>query len=280
MTWRVQITHRSGYRYRGEVTSSYNEARITPLSTHRQMVLDAAVTVAPRASVFRYWDYWGTLVDAFEVHEPHAELAVTGTSVVETSAPAGSPSPLGWELLTRPEVTDEFAELLAPTPYAPVDEEIADAAAASAAGRDPLEACHAAVDWARSRLRYEAGATTVRTPGAEALRQGGGVCQDFAHVTLALLRSMGVPARYTSGYLHPHRDAAVGEPVEGQSHAWVEAWVGDWAPLDPTNLAPVGERHVVVGRARDYADVCPLKGIYHGGPAEALKVTVELTRRA
>lgn len=279
MTWRIEIVHRSGYRYQREVTSSYNEARITPLSTHRQMVLDAAVTVTPRASVYRYWDYWGTLVDAFEVHEPHTELAVTGRSVVETSPPIELPSPISWALLTRPEVTDEFAELLAPTTYAPITLEMEDAARGLAAGRDPLEASYATVDWARSRIRYQTGATDVKTPAAEALRQGGGVCQDFAHVTLALLRAMGVPARYTSGYLHPQREAQVGEAVTGQSHAWIEAWVGDWLPLDPTSGEPVGERHVVVGRARDYADVCPLKGIYHGGPAEALKVTVELTRK-
>lgn len=280
MTWRIEITHRSGYRYSGEVTSSYNEARITPLSTDRQMVLDAAVEVTPRASVYRYWDYWGTLVDAFEVHEAHTELAVTGSSVVETSPPIESPGAIGWDLLTRPEVSDEFAELLAPTPYATINDELIDAAGSLKAGHDPLQACHATVEWARSRLRYQAGATTASTPGAEALAQGGGVCQDFAHVTLALLRIMGIPGRYTSGYLHPAREAGIGETVTGQSHAWVEAWVGDWVPLDPTNGEPVGERHVVVGRARDYADVSPLKGIYHGGPAEALKVTVELTRRA
>ncbi|MGI8686529.1 MAG: transglutaminase family protein [Acidimicrobiales bacterium] len=280
MTWRIEINHRSGYRYKGEVTSSYNEARITPLSTDRQMVLDAAVKVTPRASVYRYWDYWGTLVDAFEVHEAHTELAVTGSSVVETSPPMASPDAIGWDLLTRPEVADEFAELLAPTPYATITDELVDAAGSFKAGHDPLQACHATVEWARSRLRYEAGSTTASTPGAEALAQGGGVCQDFAHVTLALLRAMDIPARYTSGYLHPNREAGVGETVTGQSHAWVEAWVGDWVPLDPTNGEPVGERHVVVGRARDYADVSPLKGIYHGGPVEALRVTVELTRRA
>ncbi|HEX2700788.1 MAG TPA: transglutaminase family protein [Acidimicrobiales bacterium] len=280
MTWRIEITHRSGYRYRNEVTSSYNEARITPLSTDRQMVLDAAVTVSPRASVYRYWDYWGTLVDAFEVHEPHTELAVTGSSVVETSPPMPPPDAIGWELLTRPEVADEFAELLAATPYATINDELTDTACSLKAGNDPLEVCHATVEWARSRLRYQAGATTASTPGAEALAQGGGVCQDFAHVTLALLRAMGIPARYTSGYLFPDRHANVGDTITGQSHAWVEAWVGDWVPLDPTNGEPVGERHVVVGRARDYADVSPLKGIYRGGPAQALKVTVELTRRS
>ena len=280
MTWRLEISHRSGYHYAGEVTLSYNEARITPLSTHRQTVLEAAVTVSPRANVYRYWDYWGTLVDAFEVHEPHTELAVTGTSVVETSPPMDRPEPVTWDDLARPEVADEFAELLTPTRYTPINDELAEVAASLAAAHQPYEACFATVDWARSRLRYLRGATTASTPGVEALLQGGGVCQDFAHVTIALLRAMGIPARYTSGYLHPHREAEVGQTVSGQSHAWVEAWAGDWVPIDPTNGEAVGVRHVVVGRARDYADVSPLQGIYHGGPAEALKVTVDLTRLA
>ncbi|HET7490174.1 MAG TPA: transglutaminase family protein [Acidimicrobiales bacterium] len=280
VTWRIQITHHSGYRYQGEVNSSYNEARITPLSTDRQVVLDASVTVAPAATVFRYWDYWGTLVDAFEVHQPHTELAVTGSSVVETSEPQRHPERVGWDVLAGRAVVDEYAEYLTPTRFTPVDEELADAARHLVARHDPLDACQAAVEWARSRLRYEAGTTDASSSGLQALHHGVGVCQDFAHVTLALLRAMGIPGRYVSGYLHPDRSAPVGGTVTGQSHAWVDAWVGDWMPLDPTNGDAVGERHVVVGRARDYADVSPLQGIYHGGPAEALVVNVELTRQA
>jgi transglutaminase-like putative cysteine protease len=89
---------------------------------------------------------------------------------------------------------------------------------------------------------------------------------------------MGIPARYTSGYLHPSPEADIGLTVEGQSHAWLEAWTGDWLAVDPTNGGKVGERHVIVARARDYADVSPLKGIYNGAPSTALGVSVELTR--
>jgi transglutaminase-like putative cysteine protease len=120
----------------------------------------------------------------------------------------------------------------------------------------------------------------VSTTAADALRIGGGVCQDFTHLALGLLRARGIPARYVSGYLHPSSQAEPGVVLAGQSHAWVEAWVGDWLPFDPTNGSPVGERHVVVGRARDYADLAPLSGIFHGGPAKSLGVTVELTRLA
>ena len=125
-----------------------------------------------------------------------------------------------------------------------------------------------------------AGTTGVRTNAQEAWDQGQGVCQDMAHVTVALLRAAGLPARYVSGYLHADPGAEPGQTAVGESHAWVEYWAGSWQPLDPTSGAPVAERHVVVARGRDYADIPPLKGIYHGAPTGAPKVTVEVTRLA
>ncbi len=280
MSWRIEIQHHTGYRYRGEVVSSYNEARITPLTTPRQLVIEATVGVRPSTKVFRYWDYWGTIVDAFDIHVPHTELEVTGSSVVETSPPDTDVPDVEWAELHQPELRDRFAELLTPTAYVPVADDVADVARSLVEGCSPAEACRAAADWVRGQLRYERGTTTVSTSATEALRQGSGVCQDFAHLTLAVLRAMGIPARYTSGYLHPSPEAGVGATVEGQSHAWVEAWTGDWHGLDPTNGGVTGERHVTVGRARDYADVSPFKGIFQGGPSEALGVSVELTRQA
>ena len=125
-----------------------------------------------------------------------------------------------------------------------------------------------------------AGATGVRTNAQEAWDQGQGVCQDLAHVTVALLRAAGLPARYVSGYLHADPSAEPGVSAVGESHAWVEYWTGSWHAVDPTTNAAVEERHVVVARGRDYADIPPLKGIYHGAPGGALKVTVEVTRLA
>jgi len=279
VSWRIHICHRSGYRYRAEVRSSYNEARITPLTTLHQTVTEAVVEVSPAAHTMRYWDYWGTLVDAFDLQVPHTEMTVTGTSVVDTTGPQDTPQ-IEWAGLRDPATTDRFSELLVPSPFVPVVDEVAEAGRSLAADRSPADACQGAVEWVRDRLRYEPGTTSVSTSALEALEQGSGVCQDFAHLTLSLLRSMGIPARYTSGYLHPSPQADLGAVVTGQSHAWVEAWTGDWHGLDPTSGEPAGERHVIVGRGRDYADVPPLKGIYHGGPAEALGVTVELTRLA
>jgi transglutaminase-like putative cysteine protease len=106
------------------------------------------------------------------------------------------------------------------------------------------------------------------------------VCQDFAHLSLALLRTMGIPAWYVSGYLHPVDEPEVGVPAVGESHAWVAAWTGHVWPLDPTSLAPVFDRHVRVAAGRDYQDVPPFRGVYAGGGAQELSVTVEVTRQA
>jgi transglutaminase-like putative cysteine protease len=281
VTWRLRINHRTGYQYENEVVSSYNEARLMPLSTPEQLVIEADVRVEPPVACFRYWDYWGTLVYAFDIHAPHTELVVTSSSLVETARPGDAPRDISWDTLTRPQVRDEFAELLAPTTYVPLEDEvITHAAELVRDGRSPRETCEAAGVWARERLLYEQGATNVSTTAVDAVEEGRGVCQDFAHVTLALLRSAHIPARYVSGYLHPSDDGEVGTTVVGESHAWIEAWLGDWVAFDPTNGRPVDERHVIVGRARDYADVSPLKGVFHGGAATALAVSVELTRLA
>jgi len=281
VTWRIGINHVTGYSYERPVTSSYNEARITPISNDRQLALESTVEVSPAVSVYRYWDWWGTLVHSFDLHEPHDELVITGSSIVETSGPLDPPeSPATWADLATEATRDRFAELLAPSRYVPLDDDVADAARQLGDDLGPLETCQAVIRLVRARMRYERGTTTVSTQAGDALRVGSGVCQDFTHVALALLRARGIPARYVSGYLHPSADAQPGECVAGQSHAWIEAWVGDWLPFDPTNGGPVGERHVVVGRARDYADLAPLNGIFHGGPSKALGVTVELTRLA
>jgi transglutaminase-like putative cysteine protease len=130
-------------------------------------------------------------------------------------------------------------------------------------------------------MKYRKGATTVATSAPEAFAAGSGVCQDFAHVLLGLLRSMGIPSRYVSGYLYPESSStAMGQAHAGQSHAWVEAWVGDWLALDPTHGGFAGPQHVLVARGRDYADVTPLKGLFTGAPVESLDVKVELTRIA
>lgn len=280
MSWRIATRHVSSYRYESPVFASYNEARMTPVASHRQTVLESHVSVRPATPPLRYVDYWSTTVHAFDVHETHDNLVVTGTSVVETGPAERLDSEIGWDVVHRPDVQDRFAELLVPTAYAPLDSPLAELAREVARSDTPAGAVEDVCTWVRSSMRYEPGTTHVSTSAVEAWRQGSGVCQDFAHLTLVLLRQLGIPARYTSGYLHPRADGDVGDTLTGASHAWVEAWLGRWQPADPTNGEPVGERHVTVARGRDYADVAPLHGLYRGGALQGLEVTVELTRLA
>jgi transglutaminase-like putative cysteine protease len=278
MSWRISVRHRTGYRYVGPVRASYNEARLTPPTLDGQRTLQAALAITPAVRPLRYVDYWGTTVDAFDIHVPHTELVVVATSTVETAPPRPVPDGAEWSDLADPAVRDSFGELLAGSTYVPAELELAEIARSLRTGSTPVQAGLRAAAWTHETLRYERGATHVHTSSAEARAAGRGVCQDFAHVTLALLRAAGLPARYVSGYLHPGREAEVGETTEGESHAWVEFWAGDWVAVDPTSLADVGSRHVLLARGRDYADVRPLSGVYSGPGAEHFGVTVEITR--
>jgi transglutaminase-like putative cysteine protease len=129
-------------------------------------------------------------------------------------------------------------------------------------------------------LDYLPGTTGVHSSGLDALNEGKGVCQDFVHLSLMILRSMGIPGRYVSGYLHPKSNAIVGDTVDGRSHAWIQAWTGGWWNYDPTNDTEITEQYVSVGVGRDYTDVSPLRGIYSGEGATDLDVIVEVTRLA
>ncbi len=277
MSWRLRIRHTTGYRYDTEVVSSYNEARLAPQTELSQLTIGSTVTTSPGATQQRYRDYWGTEVTAFDVHEPHAELEVTATSLVDTSDPR-EPEPVTWSGLDA--ARDLHAELLVPSARTIPDAELLELAAEARSRLPPYDVVLALSGTVRDRVAYQPGSTGVQTSALEAWQLGQGVCQDIAHVTLALLRAAGVPARYVSGYLHPQPEPVLGEVVTGESHAWVEAWLGGWWPFDPTNDLPVGLRHVSVARGRDYGDVPPLKGVYAGGGSQSLGVRVEVTRLA
>ncbi|OUM42519.1 transglutaminase family protein [Arthrobacter sedimenti] len=281
---RLLIEHRTGYDYRGRVSLSYNEARMTPLTDPHQVVLESTLKVSPSgAAVSTYRDYWGTRVTSFDVHVPHEHLEVTAVSTVEVSRVdrvPGEAEILSWEDLASPSLTDEFSDWLSQTALSEPGEDVRALVAEVTAGRNPHEAAHAVFDWLRQQMDYVQGATGVQTNARDAWAERKGVCQDLAHVAIGALRSLGIPARYISGYLHPRRSADVGETVAGQSHAWVEWYDGEWRGWDPTNSGPVSDFHVSVARGRDYRDVSPLKGILSGGGGSTLNVTVAITRVA
>jgi transglutaminase-like putative cysteine protease len=278
--WRVRVVHSTGYAYESPVTASFNEARLTPRSDNRQNVILSRVETVPATRSYRYLDYWGTAVTAFDLHAPHTELEVTASSVVETDKPEPPIDKVTWDELRSEAVVDKFDEVLSPTHYTPRSKRLRRVGERIAKYNDPHDAVIAAADWVNSELDYVAGTTGVHSSALDALREGKGVCQDFAHLTLAVLRGIGIPSRYVSGYLHPQRKAPVGETVDGQSHAWIQAWTGGWWNFDPTNDKEINEQYVSVGVGRDYADVTPLKGIYSGGGSTDLDVVVEITRLA
>jgi len=280
--WRLRIEHTTSVKYAGPVLTSFNEARMTPLTLPTQTTLDARVMAGPGVPVWTYNDYWGTYVSVFDLPDPHDGLLIRAVAMVETEAPAGVPRDgrLGWEPLREEASGGRLLEFMLPTELTTVTPQIAATVTGDLRSVPPDGAAEAISSRVRERVSYMPGATGVRTDAQEAWDKGQGVCQDMAHVTVALMRAAGLPARYVSGYLHPDTRARPGSTAVGQSHAWVEYWAGSWVAVDPTSGAPVGERHVVVARGRDYADVLPLKGIYHGPPESAMDVTVEVTRLA
>jgi transglutaminase-like putative cysteine protease len=278
--WRLKVTHRTQVRYHGPVRASYNEARMTPPTLPRQSAVETRVTTDAQAPIWTYRDYWGAIVSSFDIQAPHDDLVIRADATIETRPTARTGRPLSWAALRERAAAGRLLEFLAPTRRTAVDPDLAEAARQRIAGADPFEAAASIASWVNDRVSYVTGATQVQTGAQEAwdLRQG--VCQDMAHLTVALLREVGLPARYVSGYLHPQPEAKPGDETEGQSHAWAEFWDGDWIACDPTNLSPVGERHVMVAAGRDYGDVPPLKGIYKGAPNGTMQVTVNVTRLA
>lgn len=278
--WRLKVAHRTQVSYEGSARASYNEVRMTPPTLPFQSALQTRIATDVPASIWTYSDYWGTLVSAFDIQEPHHELTIRAETTVETKAAAAPARPLPWALLRERAAAGRLQEFLTPTRRTAVDPALAETARQRTADADPLEAAAEIATWVSDRVAYVTGVTGVQTSAQEAWDKGQGVCQDMAHLTVALLRAVGLPARYISGYLHPRPEAEPGDEVEGQSHAWVEYWTGEWVACDPTNQAQVGERHVLVAAGRDYSDVPPLKGIYHGAPASTMAVTVAVTRLA
>jgi len=278
--WRLNIAHRTQVRYEGSARASYNEARMTPPTLPRQLTLETHVSTDIPTPIWTYSDYWGALVSSFDIQAPHHELVVRAKTTVETKTAPPPARPLPWATLRERAASGRLQEFLTPTKRTAIDSALAAAARQRTAGADPFEAAAEIVSWVSGQVAYVQGATGVQTSAQEAWDKRQGVCQDMAHLTVALLREVGLPARYVSGYLHPQPEAEPGDEVEGQSHAWVHYWTGEWVACDPTNRAQVGERHVEVAAGRDYGDVPPLKGIYHGAPGSTMAVTVAVTRLA
>lgn len=272
--WRLRVTHETQFDYDGLARASYNELRVTPRTEQRQTALESRVVTVPPAPQYGYVDYWGSQVVAFNVDRGHDRLSITSSSLVDTHS-ADTPADCSWRDVEDASAT--MADHLSHNHYTAPGPELAAIATGLRVGT-PLETARRVIERTQDALRYVRGVTTVHTSANEAYADGVGVCQDFAHLSLSLAKAAGLPSRYVSGYFHPELDATLGEEVTGETHAWIELWTGSWWGYDTTNDCAVGERHVAVGRGRDYGDVPPVKGIYAGSAEHTMRVTVRVTR--
>ncbi|MFZ0627615.1 MAG: transglutaminase family protein [Acidimicrobiia bacterium] len=280
---RLEIRYLNEFNYSEPVWESHNVLRACPATNDNQKMIEYRLEVTPTARVHSHLDFWGTRVDEFGIREPHSTLRVCAESTVETGQPV-EPEKDG-SLDAYISLKGDLSEYLQPSPHATWNGEITETAREALAGNDTFLSAIAAIDReVTNSLAYETGATFVGMPVGDVLAQGKGVCQDFAHLGIAMYRSVGIPARYVSGYLYAadQTDAVAPEEAELdiQTHAWLEVAVpgqGWWA-LDPTNPQPVSELHVKIGHGRDYEDVMPLRGVYHGGARHDLGVRVQISR--
>jgi transglutaminase-like putative cysteine protease len=284
---RLDIRYRTLFTYDSEVRESHNELRACPTTDDRQQLIGYRVTVSPSARALAFTDYWGTRVDAFGLRAPHSQIEIVAEAAVETGTRRTIDIQPTMAELRDPGFVDLHAEYLRPTRHtewgAPIQQEARRLVERNAP--DVARTVLAIHELVGTRLAYIPGSTDIGMPVEDVLAGGAGVCQDYAHLAVALCRSAGIPARYVSGYLFTRNDAT-GEDVEDggvarvQTHAWFEASLPGlgWYPLDPTNRAEVSTRHVKIGHGRDYDDVPPLRGLYSGTAVPAVHATVEIRR--
>lgn len=277
---RYRIVHTTSLTYDGPVRAAHNELRMTPLGEPGQTTPENRIRVRPLTWSHVYRDHWGTHVMAMESLAEHERLDIEATSTVERTGPPPGRDALDWAAVHDPAVQDRSYEWLMLGARTRPGRGVAELADAVRDLPTPRAAAHELAGRVREEMDYRPGTTGVHSSGEEAWDERAGVCQDFAHVTVGALRSLGIPARYVSGYLVPRRDLEPGETASGESHAWVEFWDDGWAAVDPTNGTEVGVEHVVVARGRDYDDVPPFKGIYSGAATATLEVRVTFTRLA
>ena len=284
---RYALRHATLYRYAQPVDIANHLLHLTPRPVPGQMVHSAQLTITPAPAHRREGtDHHGNGVTWLSIEAPHDRLEVVLDAVVEVGFPAPPPAAdtPSWEAVrdaaTRAEGASA-AEFALPSALAPADPGAGAYAARSfPPGRPILEGLLELTGRIRRDFAFKPGVTTISTPVSQVLSLRAGVCQDFAHLMIAGLRAIGLPARYCSGYVRT-RPAPGQARRQGadQSHAWVGAWMGPalgWVDLDPTNDLVVRDEHVLLSWGRDYADISPVKGILLGGGKQVLEVSVDL----
>jgi len=290
---KYRIIHKTAYRYSEPASLSQNELFLHPRETDTQRVISSLSTITPEPQYrHRRTDYFGNIVDVFMVQHPHNELAMTAESIVDVTAsvtpiPESTPS---WETVAsglaqhqHPAGLDAYQFVFASPLVAVLPEAMNYVQPSFQPGRPVLAGAVELMGRIFTDFTYDKSATTVDTPVGQVLANRKGVCQDFAHVGISCLRSIGLAARYVSGYLEtmppPGKPKLVGADA---SHAWISLYVPDtgWVDLDPTNNVMAGEHHITLAWGRDYGDVTPVKGVVMGGGTHTLSVSVDVSRQA
>src|SRR6195952_4927792 len=269
------IRHVTRFRYSSPVRESVMELRMQPRSEGPQSLRSFQITTNPRAQLYAYTDHLGNAVYHFNVLRGHDELKIEAQAVVEIAPVPVLPQKadmLEWGRYNALNLSDEQFDLLEPSTYAVITPALAAFVAAHDLAKpkdDPLTALKHLCTTIHDAFEYRAGITDAHSPIDVALKGKSGVCQDFAHIMIAVARSWGIPARYVSGYLH-HRGRE-DRSSEDATHAWIEAYLPSlgWIGLDPTNDILAAERHIRAAVGRDYADVPPPRGTYKGAAEDA-----------
>ena len=284
---RFRVTHRTEYAYLAPASESFAELRVWPRDTRTQKVLHRQLTIEPRVPVDNYIDYFGNHVEFFSVPFRHPRLVVEASAEVETF-----PMP-DWSEALAVDVAEarqlfhsqmhKLYDFLQPSDTVPLGEVLRPLKRRFFPPGITLgESLHELNGWIHQEFAYRPGVTDISTPLLKVVQQRSGVCQDFAHLMLSIVRTAGLPARYVSGYIEPYDPEKTDPALVGAaaSHAWVEVFLpgGEWYGLDPTNNQPAGERHVVTAVGRDYHDVAPMRGTYKGALDQRLQVIVSLQR--
>ena len=278
------IRHFTRYRYSRPIWQSNMEVRMHPRSENMQRCFTFQLSVSPRSRIFSYTDHIGNIIHHFDIPEQHNQLTIIADALVDVDPPEELPESLGphaWRELDELIEREDYWDMLMPSVFArtsPELELLARELGVEQRSGDPLLLLRGLNGELYENFSYVKQSTSVDSPIEDALRSRQGVCQDFAHIMIALMRNLRIPSRYVSGYLH-HDSSHEDRSAEGATHAWVEALLPrlGWIGFDPTNNLLAGERHIRTAIGRDYADVPPTVGTMKGRAETELQVRVRVT---
>ncbi|MBI1314035.1 transglutaminase family protein [bacterium] len=286
---KYRIVHSTSYQYSEPVPVCHNQLRLSPRDATWTQCTSHRLMIRPSPeSIFRRKDWFGNLVESFSLDENHRKLTVTATSRVTVNpqtVPQPDQTPAWGDIATgvRERTVDDWlsvCEFIFDSPVVTRGSVFQEFASdCFPPGRPVLAGAIALTSKIHREFKYDARATTVTTRPEDALAARHGVCQDFAHVAIACLRTLGIPARYVSGYLRtippPGKTRLVGADA---SHAWLAVWGGaaGWIDLDPTNDCVCSIDHIPIAWGRDYSDVAPIRGVFIGGGQHTLSVSVDV----